>query len=309
MIFARLSAYIASGADMIIKLTGGDKRQYGHSIQKMDHNIGATGLFTDSNLVRALDMHPPENIDICTADTFQACERGGLTSFELIEAVKRGALWINLRHLHELSTPHGRLVKHMHKAFARHLGLFTHSRSAGLILSSPGASEGYDVNLTDVALWHLRGRKRVHLYPNQAPFIQPQDVQRLALQAGFEPIPYHPSFDSRAITIDLEPGELMCWAHLAPHRIDNLAGLNVSLSLESLTPQSRARVGAHYFDGYINRKYEKSLETTTLKPMVAYTKAAIAAVLKRSEKTDAEPVQLSPKYRVNLRGSGCLEAI
>ncbi len=294
---------------MIINLTGGDNTQYGKSIQKMDHNIADTGLFSDGNLIRALDMHPPENLDICLKGSFESCERSGASSFELLEAVKRGQLWLNLRNIHDQPTPHGRLVMHMHKAFERHMGISARSRIGGLLISSPRASVGYHIDLTDVTLWHLRGRKRLFVYPNHAPYIHSLDIQKTALQAGIEKIPYRQNFEDQVIKIDLEPGELICWPHLSPHRVDNLEGLNVSLSLESLTLASRLRVGAHYFDGMINHTFGTKIENGAPHPALGFSKAAIAAVAKKAGFTRRHSQPLKPAFKINLRKPGCVEAL
>ena len=309
MILAWLCPSQANGATMIITLTGGDTKQYRRSTQKMDHNIQKTGLFSDNNLVRALEMHPPENLEIFEAGSFKACQRGGVTSFELFEAIKRGTLWVNLKDIHALTTPHGRLVRHMHKAFDRHMGVMTCNRTGDLQISSPGAKARYHAGLNDITLWHLRGRRRLYIYPDTPPFILPFDMQKLALESGEHRLVHEEAFETHRIAIDLEPGELICWPHLAPYRIENLDGLNVSMRLENISPRSAARSGAHYFDGYINRKYGKIAEYETQNTVSLFGKAALAALIKKTGKNEPPRRRIKPAFKISLRRPDCIEPI
>lgn len=295
---------------MIIKLKGGDKNLFGHSIQKMDHDVHMSGLFSDENLVRALDIYPSENLEIFTHGSAQACMRGDASSAELLEAVKRGWLRVNLKHIESVPTTYGRLSGHMHKAFSKHVGLFTNGRTASLQISSESAPSVCEADLKDVMLWQLRGRKRVDIYPNKAPFIHPEDMQRMALGGHGEKIALTPDLDGDNIGIDLEPGDLLCWPHCAPHRSVNTAGLNVSLRLECLTLNSRARVGAAYFDGYCYEKYKKSWATADPALPATYMKAIFAAFLKwSSEKKATRPPSVAPAFKVNLKRPSGMEQI
>ena len=49
------------------------------------------------------------------------------------------------------------------------------------------------------------------------------------------------SFDDGAMVYDLEPGQFVAWAQNAPHRVTNMDSLNVSLSTEHFTRQTRKR--------------------------------------------------------------------
>lgn len=294
---------------MFINLKGGDPLQYGRSIQKMDHNIQDTGLFTDSHLIRAIDAHPDKDLDIFTQGALNTCVRGNTSSSDLLEAVKRGALSLKLRHMDAASTPHGRLVQHLHRAFSQHMRTKTKDRSGALLISSPRAQTAYGAAVADTALWHLRGRQRIYVYPNHAPFIKPADIQSMVSGGAFERLSYSPSFDRKAIAIDLEPGELICWPHMAPLRVDNLESLNVSLSLESLSFASRCRIGAHFMDGYLNQKFGTSFSSEDPHLVPAALKAGGAALLKRAQRTHQQVHTLRPSFRINLSAPNCVEPI
>lgn len=300
MKLAHIFVHSIRGANMLIKLKGGNKQQYGQSIQKMDHNIQQTGLFTDNNLIRAIDMHPPELMDIHTVKTHQLCERGNASSFELLEAVKRGILRITLREMHTLTTPHGRLIKHMHKAFARHMGLMTFNRTGDLFIAPQQAELPYRFNLDDTAVWNLRGRQRIYIYPDKAPYIHMKDIQAAARFNRATAIAYHPGFEANRIAIDVDPGELIFWPHLTPYRVEDLEGLSAGLLLKNVTFQSRARIGAHYFDDFINQRFGKSFSSKNPKPAIAFMKALIALIINRSTSSDTPEPAVKPSLRLNL---------
>jgi len=54
-------------------------------------------------------------------------------------------------------------------------------------------------------------------------------------------LPYDPEFDRAALNFDVNPGDLISWPQNAPHRVQNLGGINVSLSCEFDTKRSRRR--------------------------------------------------------------------
>jgi len=49
-------------------------------------------------------------------------------------------------------------------------------------------------------------------------------------------LPYRPELDQHATPYDLDPGDMLTWPQNTPHRVDNLEGLNVSLTTEHYTP-------------------------------------------------------------------------
>ena len=294
---------------MQINITGSHRTAYGQAIQKMDHNVLETGLFSDIQLTAALDAHPEPLMDIYRQGSFQPCARGTATGGALLEAVRRGALWINLRNLETVQSNHGQLVRCMQNAFARHMGVKTSDRAGGLIISSPQARTGYNIATADMALWHLRGRRRIYIYPNRAPYIRPRHVQNIALEAGVEKVPYKREFEAESIAIDLEPGEVICWPHLSPYRVDNLEALNVSLNLESLTSISRRRMGSYFFDGYVNRVFGTQRAVTEPGRVAALAKTTAAALIKRAGVVRANQRQQVPQFKVNLARPDCLEPL
>lgn len=294
---------------MQIEIQGRQRHPFGQAIQKMDHNVLNSGLFSDARLLQALDNHPENLMDIYAQGSSQACLRGSTASAALLEAARLGALWIKLRMPADLDTSHGQLAAKMHQTFSKRMKVKTSERSSSLVISSPQARMGYTVGTEDLALWHLRGRKRIYIYPNRAPYIRPRHIQGMALKLGTDTIPYKREFESEVIAIDLEPGEVICWPHLSPYRIDNLDDLNVSMHSECMTMASKLRMGSHYFDGFVNRVLRTHRAPGIAGPVTALSKTAAAAIIQKTGIAKTRRISQQPRFIVNLAHPGFLERI
>ena len=54
-------------------------------------------------------------------------------------------------------------------------------RNAGILISSPNAQVYYHADLPGQSLWQIRGTKRVYIYPPVAPFLTPEQIERIIL--------------------------------------------------------------------------------------------------------------------------------
>ncbi len=111
-----------------------------------------------------------------------------------------------------------------------------------LLLSSPGAQVYYHADGAPTTLFHIRGRKRMWIYPAGDPrFVSQEMMENIFGSAMDEEVPYSPEFDNSAEVFDLGPGDLVWWPLNAPHRIENLDSFNVSLSTRYQTVESERR--------------------------------------------------------------------
>jgi hypothetical protein len=91
-------------------------------------------------------------------------------------------------------------------------------------------------------LWHLRGRKRIWIYPPlDERYVKRELIEDIFAGVRHEYLPYEPVFDEAAVSYELAPGQWVAWAQNAPHRITNLDSVNVSLSTEYFTAVTRRR--------------------------------------------------------------------
>ena len=110
-------------------------------------------------------------------------------------------------------------------------GFAVSHHQAGILVSSPDAQVYYHADLPGQWLIQISGRKRVYVYPNTPPFLKPQDLEDIALFNREVDLPYAPWYDAHAQVFDLEPGQMLTWPLNAPHRVENLGTVNVSMTV------------------------------------------------------------------------------
>jgi hypothetical protein len=125
----------------------------------------------------------------------------------------------------------------------------------GVLISSPNAQVFYHLDSALVSLWQIRGTKLVRVYDPAAPFARPEQIEAVILRESAEQMPFDPIWDKDAQTVTLEPGMMVTWPQNAPHRIVNGPMVNVSLSLEFMTPQALLRANVIYANGVLRRRF------------------------------------------------------
>ncbi len=250
------------------------------------HRLAETGLFTDESLANIIDRHPDEHLTISTmgrdSNTFEWREgdRNGVPGDVLVHLVKQGHLWINCR---QVMRHHPELCRMVHAIFdeleANAPGFRAAERSANLLISSPDALVHYHIDTPLNMLWHLRGRKRVWVYPAfDFRFVPQHVVEQVCAGDLSEDVPYDARFDRYALVFDVEPGQLLAWPQMAPHRVTNLEGLNVSLSTEHKNATIKRRVNVHIANQLLRRKLGRWHHSTGVDGPAAHLKQTTARI-------------------------------
>jgi len=225
-----------------------------------DHQIHKTGLVEDAALARVLETYPEELLDI-NAYSYDAegqvslatGDRGRADGAALLEAIQGGRVWVNLRDAHEA---HPELWRHIQPAFdaiAEDLGVKPIKVTGQLILSSPQTKVPYHFDAAGVVLFHLRGVKKLWVYPTDEAHLPQPSVEKVIMRVQAEELPYRMAFDGDAQVVELQPGQALTWPLYAPHRVENQGVFNVSLSLDFQTWGTRLMRGAHYANGVFRR--------------------------------------------------------
>lgn len=228
-----------------------------------DHGLLDTGLFGEPAIARLLETHPDPLTDVNINDIHEdgTCRvrtgtRGGLSGEALLEAVKAGRLWINLRQAFLANDGADSLVgRFFDELRGANPGFAPTHIYANLLISGPQARVPYHADTPGVVLMHLIGRKRIWIYPNGGKHLRDEAMERVALKETTEDLPYDPAWDADAFIADLEPGKAVTWPFNAPHRVDNLGTFNVSLSCEFMTWEGRLRHGVYYANGTLRRRF------------------------------------------------------
>ena len=218
------------------------------------HALVDQGFASDEALAALLDRYPAELFDINLYDyddegqaRLRTGARGRLSGADLLDAIKQGRLWVNLRSV-ERGWPElwQAAMAEFDTIQASYPGLKAIRRAGQLILSSPKARVPYHFDAAGVMLFHMRGRKRVFVYPGDELHLPEVAMEQVVARQTTEEVPYTRSFEADAQIVDLEPGQALTWPFYAPHRVENLDRFCVSLSVEFQTWPTRLRNGALY---------------------------------------------------------------
>jgi len=149
-------------------------------IMGFSHNLAATGLFTDAALIDLLESHPVDKMDVCTMsapdhpvypNSFRTGDSRGVPGKTLLDAAKAGCLWINLRQAMNVHPEYKRALDTMYGELAEKTGQKPFNPRGGILISSPVARVPYHFDKTETLLWHVRGKKRIFIYPLTQKFI------------------------------------------------------------------------------------------------------------------------------------------
>src|SRR5690606_14015079 len=121
-------------------------------------------------------------------------------------------------------------------------------------ISSPKAEVYYHMDLPGQSLWQIHGKKRVYVYPAVPPFRRDEDLEQIALYQVEVDIPYDPAYDSHARVFELEGGEMLHWPLNAPHRVETLDCLNISMTTEYWTEPIRRAQMINLANGILRTK-------------------------------------------------------
>ena len=280
---------VSQNTESTINLLPYERTAFGSGFAHFQHTIDQSGLFTDEKLAELIDQYPREYYMITTMTrigdqpVWRNGDFGGASGKTVVEAIRQGRLWLCLRRL-DLVAPE--ISERIEASFADieklNTSVKTSNRVSSLLISSPGARVLYHSDIPMIALWHVRGSKRVWLYDAANQKHLPDKVlERVILRETEEEIPYDPDWDSEATTVDLKPGWALTWTQNAPHRVDNIDGLNVSITTDFYTPEARKKYGVYFTNGMLRKYFGITPRSTSTNGLQALVKCALALAMKK----------------------------
>lgn len=263
---------------------------FGHELSQFQHNFAESGLFTDEKLAELIERYPREYYMINTMTAqgdkpeWRSGEINNISGEKVLQALTDGRIWLALRRFDVVCPEYDELV---HQAFADmealQPGLKTFKHNSSMLISSPGARVLYHADIPYVCLFHVRGRKKLWLYDaDNKTHLPDRTLEGVVLRETEEEISYDEAWDKDAREVVLEPGDALSWQLNAPHRVDNLDGLNVSITTDYFTPYAKKKYGVYYTNGVMRRKYGITPKSTAVDGLGAYAKCAAALALKKS---------------------------
>ena len=254
------------------------------------HGLVDQGFATDEALADILDRYPAGLFDINLYDYDDAGQvslrtgaRGRLNGAELLAAIQQGRLWVNLREV-ETGWPElwAAAMAEFGKVQDSYPGMRAVRNAGQLILSSPRARVPYHFDAAGVVLFHMRGRKRIFVYPGDEAHLAETDMEQVVARQTTEELPYDLAFEADAQIMDLEPGQALTWPLYAPHRVENLDRFCVSLSMDFQTWPSRFRNGALFTNAVLRRAGARPRFTDAMSTPDLAARWAASLALKRA---------------------------
>lgn len=246
-----------------VSFTSEARSAFGRGTVLATHKLADMDLFDDVSLGKIVENHPEHLLHALTmgfdplhsADNEKVVHRG-VSGVDVLEAVRKGRLWLNITNIDAVDPRFRELTDALYAGVrAQNPSFRVDETHATLLISSPNAMVYYHVDGPPSFLWHIRGRKRVWVYPAQDETL----LSRPMLEDVFagvrqEYVPYQSSFDERAEIFDLEPGQCAMWIQNAPHRVSNLDSFNVSLVTDHYTPEARRRARVYRANRFLRAK-------------------------------------------------------
>ncbi len=263
---------------------------FANHLAELKHSLVENGLFSDDAIAELIERTPREDYHVSTMDPQSHDPRSrregvidGLTGRQVLEAVNRGHIWLNLRNPNKYLKEYDDLLTRIYAEIDDNLGEKTFKQQMTILVSSPNVRVGYHCDVPGQTLWQVRGKKRVYVYPNRSPFLPQDGLEKILLGRAHEvSLNFQPWFDEHARIFELEPGYMLTWPHNAPHRIENHDCLNISVTTEHWTNRLRDSYAVNYSNGLLRSTLGlKSLSQST-ETLGFYPKLALAAAHKLS---------------------------
>jgi len=248
----------------MVLITGWTKahtERFQKDIFKANHRLSETELFSDEALAALLDMHPKTHLDVCTMgndplypDKFRTGDVRGVDGKTLITAAKAGSIWINMRKAMNLHPEYRDVLDQIYAEIGAQTKQKPYSANGGILISSPTARVPYHFDATETILWHVRGHKRLYLYPRTERFLPDEGYERVMFCDNEDYLPYTDNMDKNAAVFDLYDDEFLTWPLNSPHRVENLTYC-VSVTTEYSTFESTMKNSVMYTNAVLREKW------------------------------------------------------
>lgn len=277
------------------------------------HGLHERPMFGDAGLEELLDRYPREKLGVFTMGedpvawtTWRKGSAGAMTGSKLLEAAQAGRIWLNLRAANHYLPQYAALSDEIFGEKQARTGARTFKRDLGMLISSANAQVFYHLDVPLVSLWQLRGRKKVWVYPVADPYVGQEVLERIVLKETAEQFTFDPAWDKGAEAYDLTPGTMVTWAQNAPHRIENGPMLNVSLSIEFMTPAALMRANVIYANGVLRRRLGARPKVQAGLSPVGLGKVMVARAAKALKLQTPHERVLPVTFRLDAREPGVL---
>lgn len=286
--------------------TDADRQLFGKQPVLLNHRLEESGLFSEETLAEVIERLPASYYNLTTMGydhenpEWKEGHIAGHSGSDVIEAIRRGRMWLSLRSLQEVDDRYSQLVDRMFEEFEDEIdGLHTFKRSMGVLISSPKVRVFYHADIPGQSLWQISGRKKVYIYPNSAPFLKPEDMEKVVLGMTEEEIPYEPWYDDHAKIYDLEGGQMAHWPLNGPHQVINEDSLNISVTTSHWSSEIRNQYAVHYANGVMRQNFGLTPQNSQPHGLHVYPKAALALLWKKLNLQKGQQFVREIKFKID----------
>jgi cupin-like protein len=263
---------------------------WGHQPIRLEHAMHKRLAFSMDELAKLIESYPREHYSLIktgakgSSRVWREGEIGELSGHQVIEAISRGGLWLNLRNVTSVDRRFREMIDQMFAEIGGKVpGFGAPTHQAGILISSPDAQVYYHADLPGQGLIQIAGRKRVYLYPNTPPFVRPEHLEDIALFDVEVDIPYEPWYDQHAQVIDLEPGQMLNWPLNAPHRVENLGVVNISMTVSYVSDEIRRAQILNLANGMLRHRFGYTPKSRSLRGPSFFAKQVMQKLLRDSK--------------------------
>jgi hypothetical protein len=276
------------------------------------HNLHTHPLFSRDALADLIDSYPRKHYALVQVGTpgqrrlWREGEIGDVKGRQVIESIAKGRMWLNLRNTAMVDRRYREILDRLFDEIASHVpGFRAFSTTMGILISSPKAEVYYHMDMPGQSLWQMHGKKRVYVYPAEPPFRRDEDLEKIALTQVEVDVPYESWYDEHASVFEIEGGQMLHWPLNAPHRVENLDCLNVSMTTEYWTEPIRRSQMINLANGILRHKIGVAPRSRTISGPSFWAKAVLQAGVKRAGLLAQERRALRPvEFKLDTERTG-----
>lgn len=276
-------------------------RLWGNQPVRVGHRLNQSPMFSMEGLADLIDRYPREHYSLVQMGApgqrklWREGDLGDLTGAEVIEAIAKGRMWLNLRRVAEVDKRYRDLVNDIFGELGERVpGFSSIDESIGILISSPNAQVYYHADLPGQSLWQIHGSKRVYIYPAVKPFLAPEHLEDIALYGVEVNMPYEPWYDEHATCFEFHGGQMLNWPLNAPHRIENMNCLNVSMTMEYWTEAYKRAQVVNVANGILRHRFGRVAKSRATDGLGFWGKRVAQKVLRDSAAFKRERKALRP---------------
>jgi hypothetical protein len=261
-----------------------------HQPIRLEHQMHTSPAFAVDELARLIENYPREHYSLVqtgargASRVWREGDIGNLSGRQVIEAISRGGLWLNMRDVGAVDSRYRELVDRMFEEIVAKVPGFKTPRGhqESILISSPDAQVYYHADLPGQSLVQISGRKRVWVYPNSAPFIAAEHLEDIALFNVEVDLPYKDWYDDHAKVLDIGPGQMLGWQMNAPHRVENLDSFSVSMTISYTNDEIRRAEIVNLANGLLRHRFGYRPRSRNLRGPSYFAKAVMQKLLRDS---------------------------